>query len=121
MDELGDINLRPDLVARLQSCDLGVDVIGTSFTRERDAMVSVLDEVGPTDLEDGDRRQNSVRERRPQTGQAASRYAALGSEVAAEVVAAIDGADYVVDRGSPAGRDRSAARVRAGGSPRRRG
>ena len=60
-------------------------------------MVAVLDEVGPADLEDVDRRRVAVGERRSQTCQPASRQSALGSEVAAEVVAAVDGADDALD------------------------
>jgi len=47
VDELSDIDARTDLIPRLQARDLGIDVIGASFSRERDTMVTVLDEVPP--------------------------------------------------------------------------
>jgi hypothetical protein len=55
-------------------------------------------QVRPADLEDGDGRHDAIGKCRSQVCQSAAREASLGSEVAAEVGAAIDRTDDAVDR-----------------------
>ena len=98
VDELSDVDVRADLVPRFQAGHLGIDVIGASFSCEGDAMVAVLDEVRPADLEDVDRWHDAVGKRRSQVCQSAAGESSLGSEVAAEVGAAVNGPDDAVDR-----------------------
>ena len=52
VDELSDVDVGADLVPRFELRDLGIDVVGASFSRERDAMVAVLDKVRAANLED---------------------------------------------------------------------
>jgi hypothetical protein len=69
-----------------------------SLLRERDAMVAVLDEVRPSDLEDVDGEHDAVGKCRAQNCKPAAREASLGPEVAAEICAAIERTDDAVDR-----------------------
>jgi hypothetical protein len=56
MDQLTDVDVRPDLVVRLQARDFGIDGVGAPLARKRNTVVAVLDEVGTAYLEDIDRR-----------------------------------------------------------------
>jgi hypothetical protein len=98
VEELSNVDVRTDLVPRFQARNLGIDVIGASFSCQGDAMVAVLDEVRPADFEDVDRRHDAVGKCLSQVCQSAARESSLGSEVAAEVGAAVNRPDDAVDR-----------------------
>jgi len=97
VDELADVNGGPDLVVRLQARHLGVDEVRPQVAGEGDAVVPVLDEVRAAELEDLDRRDLAVLERRAQAGDARPRDPPARPEVPVEVGTAVDRPDDPLD------------------------
>jgi hypothetical protein len=98
VDEPRHVDVGREFVVRVQARDVGVDVVGAALARERDAVVTVGDEVQAARLVDLDGRHVALRERRPQRRQARARERAARVEVAPEVGAAVDRADDPLER-----------------------
>jgi hypothetical protein len=72
VDELGDVDVGADFVGRLQPGHFGVDELRALLACECHAVVAVLDEVRPADLEDADGGHDAIGECRAQGRQPAA-------------------------------------------------
>src|SRR5687767_14137673 len=102
VDQLQQVDARMKLVREAERGDLGIDEVRAVGAGQRNAVMTVADEVEVARLVNGDRRQRPVTKRFAQRADSLAQVTPVARpEYAVEVHRSVDRADDAVDRDGP--------------------